>query len=95
MEQHAKRRMARPRVASETPESDELQLRTSVELVLPLLDAKQASCERCDAPSSSRGGVSGVYSWACAWWAYLLYARTPTLAQRIAMTEAWGEHASR
>jgi STE24 endopeptidase len=28
-------------------------------------------------------------------WAYLLYARTPTLAQRIAMTEAWEEHASR
>jgi STE24 endopeptidase len=28
-------------------------------------------------------------------WAYLLYARTPTLAQRIAMTEAWEEHTSR
>ncbi len=27
-------------------------------------------------------------------WSYLLYARTPTLAQRIAMTEAWEEHAS-
>jgi Zn-dependent protease with chaperone function len=28
-------------------------------------------------------------------WAYLLYAQTPTLAQRIAMTEAWEERASR
>ncbi len=28
-------------------------------------------------------------------WAYLLYAGTPTLAQRIAMTEAWEERASR
>jgi STE24 endopeptidase len=28
-------------------------------------------------------------------WAYVLYARTPTLAQRIAMTEAWEERASR
>jgi STE24 endopeptidase len=27
-------------------------------------------------------------------WAYLLYAQTPTLAQRIAMTEAWEEYAS-
>ena len=27
-------------------------------------------------------------------WAYLLYAQTPTLAQRIAMTEAWEEHTS-
>ena len=28
-------------------------------------------------------------------WAYLLYATTPTLAQRIAMTEAWEERGSR
>jgi len=28
-------------------------------------------------------------------WAYLLYARTPTLAQRIAMTEAWEGRTSR
>jgi STE24 endopeptidase len=28
-------------------------------------------------------------------WAYLLYADTPTLAQRIAMTEAWEERTSR
>jgi STE24 endopeptidase len=28
-------------------------------------------------------------------WAYLLYAQTPTLAQRIAMTEAWEQRASR
>jgi STE24 endopeptidase len=28
-------------------------------------------------------------------WAYLLYARTPTLAQRIAMTEAWEKRTSR
>ncbi len=28
-------------------------------------------------------------------WAYLLYAQTPTLAQRIAMTEAWEERGSR
>ncbi len=28
-------------------------------------------------------------------WAYLLYAQTPTLAQRIAMTEAWEQRTSR
>jgi Zn-dependent protease with chaperone function len=28
-------------------------------------------------------------------WAYLLYAQTPTLAERIAMTEAWEERTSR